>query len=461
MKDLNIENVFILDLFQLDPKDIHSIRCESKNGQTHFFVMLEPKYECCPDCGFDHPKIKNYVLKTIKHSALSNRPCQIHYKARRYVCPICHRTYYEHNPFVFRSQKISTLTILNCLKDLKDFNETFTSVARRHHISPTSVCSIFDNHVDISRKKLPKVINFDEVYAFRSPKSKYVCVLLDFVRQTPIDILPDRKWEFLSNYFQKIPLEERENVQLVCFDMYDTYRSISKKYFPSCRCSIDKFHVYQEFHRKMNSIRIRVMKGCTEKDVNYYLLKKFNWLLFKDEESLDSEGNRLFDPCAERKWNRRLNKYCNYYELRELLLAIDNEMTQAYALKLEFKRFYKENNFQSAPKALNPLILSFLQSPIMEMNQFGRTLMKWKEEIINSFIIVKHEYRIQKDDGTVAVLDKKINNSILENRNKVIKCIKNNANGYTNWQRFRNRLMYVLNPNETFHLEPIERKEKK
>ncbi len=41
-----------------------------------------------------------------------------------------------------------------------------------------------------------------------------------------------------------------------------------------------------------------------------------------------------------------------------------------------------------------------------------------------------------------------------ENRNKIIKCIKNNANGYTNWLRFRNRVMYVLDPNATFSLEP-------
>ena len=49
-----------------------------------------------------------------------------------------------------------------------------------------------------------------------------------------------------------------------------------------------------------------------------------------------------------------------------------------------------------------------------------------------------------------------MNNGIIENRNKVIKCIKHNANGYSNWKRFRNRLMYVLDKDATYRLTPIK-----
>ena len=50
----------------------------------------------------------------------------------------------------------------------------------------------------------------------------------------------------------------------------------------------------------------------------------------------------------------------------------------------------------------------------------------------------------------------KMNNGIIENRNKVIKCIKHNANGYSNWKRFRNRHMYVLDKDATYRLNPIK-----
>ena len=91
------------------------------------------------------------------------------------------------------------------------------------------------------------------------------------------------------------------------------------------------------------------------------------------------------------------------------------------------------------------------------MIKFSNNLINWKQEIINSFTIVGAEYKVEADKGQVVVWNKKVNNAIIENRNKIIKCIKNNANGYTNWLRFRNRVMYVLDPDATFSLEPKEK----
>ena len=48
-------------------------------------------------------------------------------------------------------------------------------------------------------RKLPEMINFDEVYAFRSTDSKYVFILLDFKTQTPIDALPSRRHDYLHS----------------------------------------------------------------------------------------------------------------------------------------------------------------------------------------------------------------------------------------------------------------------
>ena len=460
MDQLSSENMFIADLFNLEPADIQSISYQNvSNSFSEFLITLSRKDLPCPECGFEHPKIKNYVKKKINHSLLKDRKSIIIYNARRFVCPVCGRTYYEHNPFVFGSGKISIKVILNVLEQLRDFNATFSSVARDNHISPTTVCDIFDRHVQLSRTELPEIINFDEVYAFHSPHSKYVCVILDFITQEPVDILPERTYSYLSGYFGRIPLEERKKVKLVCSDMYDTYRSIAKNQFPECKCAVDVFHVSQEFHRKLNSVRIRVMKGYSKKKEDekdeYYLLKKFNWLLFKSNDARDEKGY-IFDPNRERKYNQHFKRYLNLYEIREMILKINSELTEVYDLKLDLRDFYKDNTFESAKENINDLIQKFLTSSIAEMNAFGRTLVKWKEEIINSFIIIKYEYRIDKGDGTVAVHNRKINNSIIENRNKVIKCIKHNANGYTNWFRFRNRVLYVLRPGSVFSVIPLD-----
>ena len=176
------------------------------------------------------------------------------------------KTYYEHNPFVFRSMKISALTVYNILNDLKKYNETFSSVAKRYYISSTTVASIFDSHVDMKRKKLPEMINFDEVYAFRSDDSKYVCMLLDFETHDPVDVLPSRRYDYLHSYFMRIPKEERDNVRYVCSDMYDCYRSIARTCFPNSVCIVDHFHLSQELGRRIDSVRIRTMKKYSKQE---------------------------------------------------------------------------------------------------------------------------------------------------------------------------------------------------
>jgi hypothetical protein len=48
-----------------------------------------------------------------------------------------------------------------------------------------------------------------------------------------------------------------------------------------------------------------------------------------------------------------------------------------------------------------------------------------------------------------------MNTSLAESRNSVIKCIKHNANGFSCWDRFRNRILYVLDKDANFSLNPI------
>ncbi len=78
------------------------------------------------------------------------------------------------------------------------------------------------------------------------------------------------------------------------------------------------------------------------------------------------------------------------------------------------------------------------------MNDFANTLINWKNEIVNSFLVVNTN-------------GKTISNAIIENRNKSIKTIKRNGNGYTNWDRFRNRVLYSVNESSVHRLYRIEK----
>ena len=97
-------------------------------------------------------------------------------------------------------------------------------------------------------------------------------------------------------------------------------------------------------------------------------------------------------------------------------------------------------------RMIEELIEGFLHSDSHPMIEFGNTLTVWKEEILNSFISYKGN---------------RLSNGKIENKNKYVKKIKDIANGYSNFRRFRNRIMYSENPFEKPSEERIEKQIKR
>lgn len=79
------------------------------------------------------------------------------------------------------------------------------------------------------------------------------------------------------------------------------------------------------------------------------MLKKFNWLLFKND-------NDTFDPNMERKYNHVLDGYYNYYDLVEYMIRTDKRLEEALYLKNELKRFFDKSDTDNAKNNLNELI---------------------------------------------------------------------------------------------------------
>ena len=115
----SINNDYILKLFNLDNRKISSIEVHHQFDGVHVHVLLAVEPYRCPVCGTETSKTHSYTHKKITHSILSGIPCFINYKARRYICPECSKTFYEHNPFTTEGMKISLTTVYNVLKDLK------------------------------------------------------------------------------------------------------------------------------------------------------------------------------------------------------------------------------------------------------------------------------------------------------------------------------------------------------
>lgn len=294
---------------------------------------------------------------------------------------------------------------------------------------------IFDSHVQIERKPLPAVLSMDEHYFPQSSyDSLYICILMDFNTGTIIDVLPDRKKDYLAGYFTKIRmnthnvetgLSELDNVKYVSIDLYNTYKRISKIYFPKAIICADSFHVIEHLTKDFRDIRIKCRKSTEDPDMKY-LLTKFKYV-FNHDTFLDNEP----------RYNKRFKKYLNHRDIISMMFNHFPELKTAYELKEMYINFNSSCSKENASENLAVLIDKFAASGIKEYIEFYNMLRNWFIEIVNPFSIY---------DG------RRINNSFIESRNRQIDLLQTNAYGFTNFNRSRNRILYCLNRNDSFKL---------
>lgn len=70
-------------------------------------------------------------------------------------------------------------------------------------------------------------ICIDEVYLKFDKHDRFSVVLMNWETGEIIDILPNRFRETLSRYFSAIPKKERDTVEFLVSDMYDTYSNLA------------------------------------------------------------------------------------------------------------------------------------------------------------------------------------------------------------------------------------------
>ena len=134
----------------------------------------------------------------------------------------------------------------------------------------------------------------------------------------------------------------------------------------------------------------------------------------------------------------------------QLILNIDPQLKEAYYFLIRVDTFFRDANIDNARQLLDPIIDFAINSQVVEIKDFGNTLLRWREEVINSF------YIITVVDNHGEVVSRKMNNAVAENKNRTLKLLKNHSNGYRSWERFRNRALYVLNDDATYSLNPIK-----
>ena len=411
--------VSLLNLHSSDVCSIHSVADESSH--LSIFVTLTRRNLSCPFCGHNSCLSKGFYSRNISVPHRSFENISVFLKVPRYKCPNGH-SFSDSHTMAPANSKVSYDSIIMIMELLKNPKMTFSSVATLTGLSESTIVRIFDKHCHIPRISFPEVICIDEVYTkVNSFDAKYSCIIYDFYNRSIIDVLPDRKKNYLHHYFQNFQRSnELLNVKYVCIDMYLPYKQISQIYFKKALICVDSFHVIKHLNDSLHKLRIRIMKSYHTDSIQYYLLKHWKCLLFDRTIDLDNKG----------KYNKKLARYINYRQLLDCILAIDPQLKLAYELKEKYTIFNATCSYEDASERFNSLYDEFVFSNIPEFYEFVVSLSNWKNEIINSFIV----YR-----------GKRINSSIAESMNAIISTLLFNTKGIRNVERRKKRIIYAVN----------------
>ena len=408
---LNKKNVKIMSVVQ-NIEGVIEVEVENKNKKVR-----------CPKCNkftsSVHGKIK--PIRSVYVNACGTKVDLIIHK-KRYHCYNCNKIFTEELNINTSKGNISSKVKIQIRKDLLNYNLSLKYISEKNRVSITTVENeLLEIESTIPRHiiNLPRVISFDEFKA-DTREGKYAFILNDPIHKKVLDILPNRKKEYLMQYFTYC--NNRHSVEFVISDMYEPYLIVTQIMFPKAKYVVDRFHYITYIMDAVDKIRIRLQNEFGERSKEYKKLKNK-----KNVSLIRKYGNEI-------NWWIYTQRYKNGHmvdilpiDILHELFNISNELKVGYYLKEEFLDIVNHATYEDVNEQLDKWISKCILSNIPEFIEAAGTISRWKEYIANSFI------------------DERYSNGFTEGVNNKIKVIKRVGFGYKSFKLLRVRILYIFN----------------
>lgn len=450
----------ITELLDLEDSDIFISDTKIDDDRKIITIETHPSAHFCPCCGF-RMHSRGIKTRTISHPILQDGyKLVLLLKQRRWRCtnPECKYETNDEFRFVNRSRRCTNATDMLVVLAFRDLSESASSIAKKFKTSDTHVLDIFDRYVKLERLPLTDIISVDEVYTDMADDSKYALVIQDFYTGDPIDILRSRRSKITEPYFASIPPEERNQVKYLLSDMYNPYLAFVDKYFPNAVSVVDSFHVVQwvihaidmyirqleRNFRKRDREKEEMLSAEQGRPISLppsdeiYLLKKYRWLILANQENITYHTDMRIDP--------HFRHFMNTRDYETALFQIDSRLKTLRDLKEIYVRFNNRNAGQplKASEEIDSIIEYYLDSEDSIFVDFAFLLRKFKEPIINSFVMVE-KY------GAGGIYNSRLSNGPIESLNRKVKDLKRLGRGFRNFEHFRNRFLYATRNNPVLY----------
>lgn len=386
----------------LDLKDI--IVTNVKIEKDMLTISLEQKRlpHICPDCGTHTERLHDYRVQTIKDLPTLGKHTVLLLRKKRYFCPVCGKRIPEKISFLSRYQRMTARMQQYIISRFAQ-SRSAKSIASECNCSLTTALRMFDQ-VAFPRPNLPPVLSIDE-FKGNAGGHKFQCILTNPKKKCLLDILESRNLESLCAYFNQFEKGQKNTVEHIVMDMSGEFRSMARRVFPKAKIVADKFHVCRQVTWAFERTRIKAQKEFGPERRKYF--KRSRWILLKRRRNLKEEEKQQL----------------------EVMLSLSEDIRNAYLLKEKFYEFMDSKDWETARRRLKEWNLYAGVVNLPEFNKAVNTFCNWSHEILEAF----------RTGFT---------NGYTEGMNNKTKVLKRACYGVKNFNRFRNRLLYMANSHE-------------
>jgi transposase len=374
------------------PKELKFINSTMfKNGFIWDVIKLRNDFEICPKCGSKSHVRCGKVSVIVREAPIRDNPLWLRIQKHRYYCKSCRKPFTEPVSCVWPKRKTThqfRKTVARACEDLV----SLSLVRRRHSCSSGFIYKV---HYDTLKTKLnerkdapwPTVLGVDEhFFSRRKGYTEFSTVFCDLKKRRLFEMClgKDKK----SIFEQVKHIHGREKVKVVVIDLSNGYLSLIKDLFPYAQIIADKFHALRLITPALLKIRKEIHGHRQELQTRR--------LLLKNREDLDYFVRNDIDRYLEK-----------YPDLNEL-----------YRVKERLREFYRCRGVSKAKINLHRLIDELSLSLLEPLQRLRRTLLKWKDQLLNYF-------------------ENRWTNGFTEATNGTAKALQRRARGYKNFVNYR------------------------
>jgi transposase len=368
---------------------------QNQKHQRIQVVEKKSEFEVCPNCATPSKAVYDRREVRVHDAPIRDKDVWLHILKRRFYCKTCRRPFTEPVQGI-RKGKRATERFRRSLLWACDTFSDLARVRKYYRCSTWTIYNTLYEHLAINLRRhinypWPKTIGIDEHFFSRSKGYReFATVIVDYNNKRVRELVLGRSRTELEAALIGIP--GRENVRNVCLDLSDPYKSFAKNFFPNAKLVADKFHVLRLLNPAINRHR----KAIT--------------------------GDKRSNPI--RKLLLRNGKKLEYFERKALYewLELHPDLKTIYHFKECLHGFYRINNPKAAAKVLTKITDQMALSKIPEIKTLRRTIMKWRNEILNYF-------------------ENRITNARTEGFNNVAKLIQKRAYGVKSFKFYRLRYL--------------------